>query len=48
MRKILQMQLSRLYQDETVLAQTVKDYQKLVKQNFSLEAVWNIVKEDFE
>ena len=38
----------RLYQDETVLAQTVKDYQKLVKQNFSLEAVWNIVKEDFE
>lgn len=38
----------RLYQDETALAQTVKDYQKLVKQNFSLEAVWNIVKEDFE
>ena len=40
--------VTRLYQDETALAQTVKDYQKLVKQNFSLEAVWNIVKEDFE
>ena len=37
-----------LYQDENALVQTVKDYQKLVKQNFSLEAVWNIVKEDFE
>ncbi len=37
-----------LYQDENALVQTVKDYQELVRRNFSLEAVWNIVKEDFE
>lgn len=37
-----------LYQDEKLLAKTVENYQKLIKENFSLDAVWNIVKDDFK
>ena len=37
-----------LYQDEKLLAKTVENYQKLIKENFSLDAVWDIVKDDFK
>ena len=40
--------VTEMYQNPKMLEQTVENYQKLVKENFSIDAVWNIVKEDFE
>ena len=37
-----------LYRDNQKLKETVKNYQKFVREKFSIDAVWNIVKEDFE
>lgn len=37
-----------LYNDNNALHQTVQDYQNYVKQNNSIDAVWNIVKDDFQ
>lgn len=37
-----------LYRDNDKLRTTVKNYQNYVKEHNSIEAVWNIVKEDFQ
>ncbi len=37
-----------LYQDINKLKSTTEEYQKYVKENYSIEAVWNVIKEDFE
>lgn len=36
-----------LYDNEQELRNTAKNYQKFIKEKFSIDAVWNIVKEDF-
>ena len=36
-----------LYEDNERLAETVDNYQKYVKSNFSIEAVWKVIEEDF-
>lgn len=37
-----------LYNDKAKLKQTVSDYQNYVKKNHSIDAVWNIIKDDFQ
>lgn len=36
-----------LYQDNERLAKTADDYQKYIKNNFSVEAVWKVIEDDF-
>lgn len=37
----------QLYHDEARLKETVQNYQSFIRDNFSVDAVWNIIKEDF-
>ena len=37
-----------LYSDEDALVELANKTQSFIKENFSIDAVWNIIKEDFE